>query len=157
MDGLIAVVASSAVVATATSFALETWRERRGIRWQYRRDACLNALRIADAVFSHIEFRDAAGHVIQNLAQARPSIREIRDCQNGLTIACRRTDVLQAFQRCIRIGESNVPLTASAMDDLRQAVRRECGLGRKVSVSQERAYIAYVAEAEEASQLPGRE
>ena len=141
---------SSAVVSTVVSVLLEERRDRRSIRWEHKRQACLDALRIVDGIFSHYDFVNE-GVAVVNSPQPAPTIAEIRDCHDRLSVACERPEVLIHFQACLGLLPEHRPVRASHIADLRRAVRAECGLPLELGVSDDYAWIAEVQQASAAT------
>lgn len=146
---LVLSVASSSVTAAAVSFMLE----RRRVTWNAKREACLDALEIVNGLFSHVTWNEN-GKDLPVLEQDRPRIADIRRCHNELAFMCRDPEVLANYLRCFNFrGSSNGNLPGDAVDDLRDAVRRELGLKKVLIRNREWSFIGSVDQA--VTETPG--
>lgn len=93
-------------------------------RWKIKRDACIKALNIANAILSNYEYPnvDSKDIVRQEIATS-----EVRACFNDLACSCDTPDVIDELKRILR-GQ----VRPDAIVDLRSAVRRELGFGKEV-------------------------
>ena len=101
--------------------------ERRRVTWTAKREACLEALEIVNGIFSNRTWLARDGTTFPVSPQIPPTMAAVRHCHNALVVTCRRPDVISHYMKCV--FEDGV--TGDAIDDLRDAVRKECGLGRK--------------------------
>ena len=91
-------------------------------RWVMKRDVFLKALKLVDAWWANIEW------VHQPQVQPRPTIEEIRDIHNQISLICENDNVLKSFKTCFRVStgnESPPNLSMDAIVDLRNAMREE--------------------------------
>lgn len=148
MAGTIATVAISVVSSSAVSsciVAAVTMRlDRSKLRWDLRRKACADALTVVDGLFANRPFI-TAGSPVMNLPQSRPSIADVRRCQNDLLVTCKTTEVAQAFMQCVGVA-TNRPQSAGDIHAFRQAVRSELGFSDTVNADAAMAWLAYVPE-----------
>lgn len=115
---------------------LRTWNAAAEIK----RSACLEALQVADAALANLEWHGGMPVEHQPL-----SIEKARDCYNKLALVCDGQEVLQAYLRVLAVrspGEPVVTITADAINDLRNAMRKELGFGKGIQLPAEKAWIA---------------
>jgi hypothetical protein len=121
--------------------------ERRRVTWTAKREACLDALEIVNGIFANRPWTITGGESMAVSPQSPPSIAEVRRCHNALAITCRRTDVIEYYLKCV--FEDNVG--GDTIDDLRDAVRKECGLGwKRLDRDRARSFLGRIAGTAEA-------
>jgi len=104
-------------------------------KWKIKRDACLEALEITDAVFSNAFFKDEiklpSGELIK--VKSYPiDIPKARACYNKLATTCKNSKVLDEWKKTIGIkGKFN----AGMIVDLRNAIREELELGEEIDLN----------------------
>lgn len=106
-------------------------------RWEIKRQACLEALRVVDTFFSHQSWQG-----VSKPAETQGSIdvAKARECYNALALSCNSEEVLQQFKRCL--GLSSEPIRADMIVDLRNEIRRELEFGQEVDLDRTSAWIA---------------
>jgi hypothetical protein len=152
MDSLIATILTS----SATS-ALVAWfiRHRELIKqeqWRLKRDACLEALEIVDAVYSHAVWSDGRAPVRQAVDTAKA-----RACFNKLVLSCSGMSVVKAFESALSLSTSGSPspaMTPEKLVVLRNAIRRELGFGNDLEFKGSLAWIARLSADEKANESP---
>ena len=145
---LIALLTGS-VASAITALYLERYR----VTWSEKREACLQALDLVDALLANRAWtgKDGVGF-LPVLPQDRPSIVDMRHCQNALAVTCRRPEVIRLYMECL-MGEDQ---RGDAIDDLRDAVRRECGFRwRHLERDRHMSYVVYHGGAAEAQERRG--
>ena len=115
-------------------------------KWEIKRDACLKALDIVDAFWANIEWKgmDAMGKEIDSSTiekQDPPSIEDIRNCYNSLSLSCDSDSVLREYKRCLQFSGE---LSGDAIVDLRNAIRKELGFGEDIDFDRAGAFIGRV-------------
>jgi hypothetical protein len=85
--------------------------------WELKKDACLHALNVANAVLSNYRYENVAD---DDMTPQFLSIDNVRSCINELACACESPDVLDQLKRVMY-----EPVSPDAIVDLRNAVRRE--------------------------------
>jgi len=115
-------------------------------KWELKRNACLKALNIVDAFWSNIKWeeKDAKGKEIDAPSiekQDPPSIEDIRNCYNGLSLSCDSDSVLREYKRCLGISGE---FRGDAIVDLRNAIRKELGFGADIDFDRANAFIGRV-------------
>jgi hypothetical protein len=107
---------------------------------EIKRTACLEALQVADAALANLEWHGGMQVEHQHL-----SIEKARDCYNKLALVCDGQEVLQAYLRVLAVrspGEPVVTVTADAINDLRNAMRKELGFGKNIDLPADKVWIA---------------
>jgi len=122
VETLAIVIASSSVVAAGVTVVMTYVSQRRWASFLLKRDACLAALDVVDGYFSHMRWGD-----VVPTQQPAPSVGEARRCHNLLVVTCRDPKVAELYLDCLGV---NGPITPVKFHQLREAVRRECRLGR---------------------------
>lgn len=102
--------------------------------WLIKRDACLKALDIANAVLSNFPYSNLPGGVVPQ----EVSIEAARSCWNELACTCESSEVIDQFK--IILFNDNISL--DAIVDMRSAVRKELGFGdSSIDLDREKAFI----------------
>ena len=138
-------IATSSAVAGAAAGAITFRFERRKVRWEWKREACLAALAVVDGLFANVPMTQN-GEVVPCLPQLRPDIAEIRRCHNQLILSCKHPDVPRLYLECLGYGSDLRP--GASIDDLRDAIRAECKLGKPLFHDRELSWIGRVVGAE---------
>jgi hypothetical protein len=96
-------------------------------------------MKVVDAHFSNIEWKDAAGKVLDVLKQPDPPIELARECDNRLALSCETDEVVTWYRRCLGLfGEVNGDMIV----DFRNAIRKELRFGIvQVDQDRQRAWI----------------
>ena len=118
--------------------------------FELKRSACLDALDVVDAAFSHRAWTQA-GSPIPIIKQPL-EIAKARRCYNQLALTCDDPKVILAYVAALglRTPEGQAPqVSADAIVDLRNAMRTELGFGRTLAVSDRAA--AWIASLDGAS------
>lgn len=115
-------------------------------RWKMKRDACLAALDVIDALWSNMDWTgaDQKGRQVQSGAierQDAPDIKSVRSTYSLLVLCCDNEDTLLQYQRCLKMTDD---FSGDAIVDLRNAVRRELGFGNDFDFDRARAFIGRV-------------
>jgi len=123
MTIILSIISSGVVSAWLTHyFNRKSLLEAR--QWELKREACLEAMNIIDAVFGVLPWQN-----IPRVDRQKPiPISEMRACYNKLVISCKNAEVPRAFKKCLFLslpGEPAPPITMGAIDDLRFAIREE--------------------------------
>jgi len=115
----IAAPAFTAIVA----WVLNERSKRNWEKWQIKKDACLRALNVANAVMSNYRYE---GVDPENITSQYESIENVRACVNELACTCDGPEVLDALKKIMfPPGKSKMPI--GAIVELRVAVRSELG------------------------------
>ncbi len=103
-------------------------------RWELRREACLNALDIADALISSGKYENYSGPITKQST----TTKDIRKCCNLLAATCEKPDVLKTLQKIIKGNFS-----PDIIVDLRNAVRLELNFDKKqIDTDRDSAFVA---------------
>jgi len=92
-------------------------------KWDLKRQACLNALKIVHADWSHRGWSNSAG---QPRKQAPPKIDEVRECTSRLVCSCESKLVAELYLQCLGVGG---PYPGNTISKLRNEIRRALELG----------------------------
>lgn len=136
---------TSAVVTAAVNWYLKTRERDEQRRWELKREACLDALRIIDARFADYDWKDSEGNSQKTDKQEFVSTGDIRSCFNRLILACEGREVPICFERCLNldIGKNDTgTLSMNAMTELRNAIRKELGFGKELHTNV--SWIKYI-------------
>ncbi len=102
--------------------------------WLLKRDACLKALNLANAVLSNYTYQNIAPDAIVRQFE---TVSSAWACFNELACTCERAEVLSQLKR-ILFGK----VSPDAIVDLRNAVRRELGFSNvEIDDDREKAFI----------------
>jgi hypothetical protein len=108
----------------------------RQARWEIKRQACLDALRVVDTYFSHQSW-DGIPKAAE--PQGNIDVAKARECYNALALSCNSDEVLQQFKRCLGFVEK--PIRGDMIVDLRNAIRRELEFGQEIDKDRASAWI----------------
>lgn len=106
-------------------------------RWEIKRDACLNALNIANAILSNYKYEnvDEEGIVKQSV-----TTRAVRECFNTLACTCDTSVVIDELKNILYSR-----VRPDAIVDIRTAVRKELGFGNEIiDTDREKAFVRKV-------------
>jgi len=92
-------------------------------QWKHKREACFNALNIADNLLSNYTYPNVKEGEIK---PGKITTEEVRKCFNDLACSCRDTKVIEILKKIM--FESVSP---DVIVDLRNAVRLELDFGNK--------------------------
>lgn len=90
-------------------------------KWKLKRDACFNALNIADNLLSNYPYPNVKKEAIK---QGEVRTEDVRKCFNDLACSCEHTEVIDILKVII-----SGSVTPDIIVDLRNAVRKELGFG----------------------------
>jgi hypothetical protein len=113
-------------------------------RWEIKRNACLNAMRIIDAHWSNLDWSgiDSKDRPIVDGSiekQPEPSIEDVRQCYNELVVSCGDNAVPKLYKHCLL-----EKVSGDDAIDLRNAVRTELGFGIGIDFDRSRAFIGTI-------------
>ncbi len=111
--------------------------KRKWEKWIIKKEACLKALNLANAILSNYEYQAVKkGEIVPQYT----TIEEARSCFNELACTCDTSDVLESLKK---IMFSSV--TPAAIVDLRNAVRKELGVSNHpIDLDKEKAFIGKI-------------
>lgn len=106
-------------------------------RWQIKKDACLKALNLANAVLSNYEYQ----HVKKgDISPQYENIENARSCFNELACTCDGPDVINALKKIMFDNPS-----PDSIVDLRNAVRQELKFSKKtIDSDREKAFVGKI-------------
>jgi len=103
-------------------------------RWKMKREACIQALKIANGVLSNYRYPNVPEDQIK---KEEVDTFEARRCLDTLACTCKNPEVINEFKK-ILFGN----VSPDAIVDLRNAVRKELGFGwRKIDQDRDKAFI----------------
>lgn len=106
-------------------------------QWKHKRDACFNALNIADNLLSNYKYPNVKDGEIK---PGKITTEEARKCFNDLACSCRDTKVIEVLKKIM--FES---VSLEIIVDLRNAVRLELDFGNKeFDKDREKAFVGKV-------------
>lgn len=112
-------------------------------KYRLKHDACLEALKMVDAHFSHT-LQDPDG---QSIVKQFASTEHARECHNKLILACENTEILAVFDE-IMFGPKNTDGQTTPPTDLlnrfRNLIRHELGFGGDIELDRDRAWFGKV-------------
>lgn len=107
-------------------------------RWVMKRDVFLKTLKLVDAWWANIEWKQ------QPQAQPKPTIEAAREIHNQISLICEKDGVLNAFKTCFRMSSSEESQPTLRMDtivDLRNAMRQELKFSEAFPEDREASWI----------------
>lgn len=129
----IAAPAFTAIVA----WILNERSKRKWEKWQIKKDACLKALNLANAVLSNYEYENVNKG---NILPQYESIENARSCFNELACTCEGPEVINALKKIMFDRVS-----PDAIVDLRNAVRKELKFSNKtIDSDREKAFVGKI-------------
>lgn len=135
---------TSGLVSAGVSWYLRIQERDELRRWEIKREACLEALRIIDCRFADYIWKDADGNLKKVDKQEFIPTSEIRSCFNRLVLACETSEVPESFAECLALdlGTGHTPVSMNSVVDLRNKIRQELGFGKANSIKL--AWIMYI-------------
>ncbi|MFJ4349655.1 hypothetical protein ACIPZ5_02000 [Pseudomonas sp. NPDC089428] len=109
-------------------------------------EACLNALAILDAHFSHIQWNADMKPPQKQMA----TIREAREAHSKLILTCDDIELVNLFCEILFQKSNTQPLT-DQLNKFRNLVRRELGFGGEKELDRNTAWIATIVFSEDPS------
>ena len=108
----------------------------RQARWEIKRQACLEALRVVDTFLSHQNWQGVEKPLEP---QGSIDVAKARECYNALALSCTSDEVLRNYKRCL--GLAKEPLRGDLIVDLRNAIRKELEFGQEIDSDRANAWI----------------
>ncbi|WP_426243433.1 hypothetical protein [Psychrobacter sp. TWP2-1-2] len=105
--------------------------------WIMKRNACLKALDLANAILSNYEYSNVSK---ENMVPQRESIESARSCFNELACTCESSEVIEQLKKIMfDVG------SLDSIVDLRVAVRKELGFDNtSIDIDRERAFLGKI-------------
>jgi hypothetical protein len=129
----IAAPAFTAIVA----WLLNEKSKRTWERWQIKKEACLKALNLANAVLSNYEYQNVKKG---DISPQYETIENARSCFNELACTCDEPDVINALKKIMFENPS-----PDSIVDLRNAVRKELKFSNKtIDLDREKAFVGKI-------------
>lgn len=142
---IITAIVTSGIVTAAVNWYLRSRERDEQRRWELKRAACLDALRIIDCRFADYDWKDAEGQSLKIDSQEFVSTGEIRSCFNRLILACKDKEVPVIFEKCLNLNLGNGKagsLNMNEVTNLRNAIRKELGFGKELTTTV--SWIKYI-------------
>lgn len=106
-------------------------------QWKHKRDACFNALNIADALISNYKYPNVKEGDIK---PGKITTEEVRKCFNELACSCEESKVIDILKKIMY-----EPVSPDIIVDLRNAVRIELNFGnQEFDTDRDRAFVAKI-------------
>jgi hypothetical protein len=116
------------------AWGLNERSKRHWEKWQFKKQACLKALKLANAVLSNYDYPNVKKGDIQPQYE---DIESARSCIDELACTCENPDVLNELKKILFDS-----VTPASMVDLRNAIRRELKFSKKtIDTDKEKAFI----------------
>jgi hypothetical protein len=122
--------------------SVDAIRSAETTKYQLKYNACLEALRLIDAHFSHT-LRDPGG---AEPSEQYATTESARACHNNLILSCEDPKLIELFSAIIfgpKSGEQQKPPT-DLLNDFRNLVRKELGFGTNLELDRDRAWFGKV-------------
>lgn len=129
---------TSGIVTAGLNWYMQSIARDEQRRWELKREACLEALRIIDCRFADYDWKDANKKSIRVDKQEFVSTGDIRSCFNRLILACKEKDVPMNFEKCLNLDlgtEKQGRLNMNAIVEFRNSIRKELGFGEELSTN----------------------
>ena len=106
-------------------------------KWKHKRDACFNALNIADGLLSNYKYPNVKEGDIK---PGKVSTEEVRKCFNDLACSCNDTNVIFILKKIMYDSVS-----PDIIVDLRNAVRKELEFGKtEFDTDRDKAFVGKI-------------
>ena len=128
------------ILGTALAWYINERQKRNLHKWELKKKACLDALEIVDAYYSHQNWTTSEG-ALEAEKQEPPLIKDVRNTYNNLSLCCDQVEVLSLYKKCLGVYGNTQP---DDMVDLRNAIRKELGYGKEIDRDRDKAWIARV-------------
>lgn len=119
---------------------------------EIKRQACLEALQVADAALANLKWQCHGKNLTVDWQLL--NIDKARDCYNKLALTCESDETLRAYIRVLNLrcpGEPTQLINGDTINELRNAMRKELGFGKGFDLPAEKAWIASLERAENTS------
>lgn len=129
-------------LAVRLKAAVERQAEIRRTLFEIKREACLDALAVVDAVLSHKRWSENSKPL--SIAKQTVDIARARACHSKLALTCEDADVIELYASSLGLRTHSEPPPAIRGDTimvLRNAMRKELGFGSKLETDPQRAWI----------------
>lgn len=106
-------------------------------QWKHKRDACFNALNIADSLLSNYTYPSVKEGDIK---PGKIMTEEVRKCFNDLACSCKETKVIELLKKIMY-----EPVSPDIIVDLRNAVRVELEFGNtEFDTDRDKAFVGKI-------------
>jgi hypothetical protein len=129
-------VAAPALIAILAWFLNER-SKRKWEMWQMKKEACLKALNLANAVLSNFSYPNVPKG---DISPQFENIENARSCFDGLICTCDGPEVITVLRKIMFAGVS-----PDAIVDLRNAIRKELRFSRTtIDTDRDKAFIGRI-------------
>lgn len=106
------------------------------LKYKLKYEACMGALSIIDAHFSHTLTPPEGGEIVKQFA----STEEARTCHSKLVLTCESPDLISKFNEII-FGSNDTTAPTDLLNEFRNLVRDELGFGGYVEIDREKSWF----------------
>ncbi len=111
-----------------------------------KHEACLNALSVIDADFSHRDWI-VEGKKIDDINQQEIDISKARACHSQLALSCDDPKIVEAYVNILTSQNQSPSNPTESLNELRNLIRTELGFGNKIEFNKDQAWIAKLSAA----------
>ena len=109
-------------------------------KWKLKRDACLEALSISEALLSHMEWPNLES---TRIIKQDVDTLKFRECYNKLVCSCDDAKILEMFKTLG--GFKGTQMRTDLILDFRNAIRKELGFGEELDQDRETTFFGWLA------------
>ena len=112
--------------------------------FELKRSACLDALAVVDASFSQREWKHQSEKALEVTKQTL-NVESARAAFNHLALTCSDPSVIDLYVKALGLRSPDMSVQKTSGDtivDLRNAMRKELGFGKKLELDRQLAWIA---------------
>jgi len=113
-------------------------------KYQLKHEACLDALSLIDAHFSHTIQSPKDGEIVKQYA----TTEHARTVHNKLILSCENKDILKKYEEIMfgnASGDKRQTPPTDLLNEFRNLVRRELGYGSDLELNREKAWFGKVS------------
>jgi hypothetical protein len=107
-------------------------------KWKIKREACFNALNLADAALSNLDWD---GDLKNEIIKDEIDTIKVRECYNQLACSCDLPETLTQFKRVLGLLGN---VKGDVIVDFRNAIREELNFGKEIDLDRDKAFIARI-------------
>ena len=113
---------------------------KRQEKWNSLRQAGMKALSVVDAVQSNMNWNDLGSGSPIRVEPQPIDIALAREALNELSLTCSNPAVISQYMAALGIGDNGV--RGDAIMGFREALRKELGFGKRLTLDKSQAFIA---------------
>lgn len=107
-------------------------------KWEIKREACLNALNLADSAMSNMDWD---GEMKDNVVKNEIDTIKVRECYNQLACSCDLPETLAEFKRALGLLGT---INGATIVDFRNIIRKELNFGEIVDTDRDNSFIGRI-------------